>query len=256
MKSEAVLLGTGTSNGVPSLGITYPQSFLDDPRNHRTRCSVLLRGPEGNVLIDCAPEMRLQLLRANALTLDATIITHTHADHIMGMDDLRSYCIRTGEPMPVYTLPPYQDDIRRVFRYAFEDFPPGIFIPRFDLRDVPPVLEISGLRIETRVVPHGPVSSLAIRVNDFAYLTDISAIPDEIRPWLEGLDVLVLDAVRFRPHPNHLHFDAAMAEAERIGARMTYFTHLCDEYDHSVFEATLPPHIRLAYDGLSIAIGN
>lgn len=252
--ADAILLGTGTSNGVPSLGVAYSEAFLADPRNHRTRCSVLLRGPTGNVLIDAAPELRLQMLKTGELDLAATIITHTHADHIMGMDDLRSFCIKTGEAMPVYTLPEYHADIRRVFKYAFEDFPPGIFIPRFDLHDIPERLELGGLTIETRPVPHGPVRSLAIRVNNFAYLTDLSEIPGEIRPWLAGLDTLVLDAVRYRPHPNHLHFDKAIEEAERIGARQTYLTHLCDDYDHATVEATLPRHIRLAYDGLHIPL--
>lgn len=253
--SEAVILGSGTSNGVPMLGVEYPASFLANPKNHRTRCSLLLRGPTGNVLVDCAPEMRIQLVRERVPTLDAVIITHTHADHIMGMDDVRSYCIAQKAPMPVYTLPPYQEDIRRVFAYAFREYPPGIEVPRLDLRDVPEVIEAGGLQIETMVVEHGPVLVIALRVGDFAYVTDVSAIPPEARAKLNGLKTLVLDAVRFKPHPNHFHYERAVEVAAEIGAETTYFTHLSHDYDHDAFEQTMPERTRLAYDGLTITIG-
>lgn len=252
--STAVVLGSGTSNGVPMLGVEYSPSFLAEAKNHRTRSSLLLRGPSGNVLVDCAPEMRLQLLRADVKSLDAVIITHTHADHIMGMDDLRSFCIVQRRDMPVYTLPQYQDDIRRIYPYAFREFPPGIEVPRFDLQDCPEQLKLAGLQIRTFVVEHGTVPVIGLRVNNFAYLTDVSKIPDSVWPWLVGLETLVLDAVRYKPHPNHFHFDAAIEIAERIGAKCTYFTHLSHDYDHAIVEATLPPQIRLAFDGLELEI--
>lgn len=252
--STAVVLGSGTSNGVPMLGVEYSPSFLADQKNHRTRSSLLLRGPQGNVLVDCAPEMRLQLLRADVKSLDAVIITHTHADHIMGMDDLRSFCIVQRRDMPVYTLPQHQDDIRRIYPYAFRDFPPGIEVPRFDLQDCPEQLELAGLQIRTFVVEHGAVPVIALRVNDFAYITDVSHIPDTVWPLLEGLETLILDAVRYKPHPNHFHFEAAIEVAGRIGAKCTYFTHLSHDYDHELVEATMPPQIRLAFDGLELEI--
>src|SRR5688572_13037408 len=152
--AEAVVLGSGTSNGVPMLGIAYPPEFLQNRNNHRTRSALLLKGPGGNALVDCAPEMRLQLLSENVLDLEAVIITHTHADHIMGMDDLRSFCIVQRRPMPVYTLLEHMPDIRRIYAYAFEDFPEGIEVPRFDLLEMPPSLEIAGLKIESMVVEH------------------------------------------------------------------------------------------------------
>ena len=254
MAPTAIILGSGTSNGVPTLGRTYPAEYLADPRNHRTRASCLLQGPEGNVLIDCSPEMRLQLLREGVQDLAAVLITHTHADHIMGMDDLRAFCLKTGADMPVYAAPEHQDDIRRVFPYAFGQFPPGIFVPRFDLREVTSTLELGGLTIRTAYVPHGPVRCLVVRVNDFCYATDLSDIPNEALPLFEGLDTLVLDAVRYRPHPNHFHWDRAVEWAERLAPRITYFTHLCDDYDHGPVEAGLPSHLRLAYDGLRIPL--
>jgi len=254
MIAEAIVLGSGTSNGVPTLGIDYPPEFLANPKNHRTRPSLLLKGPEGNVLIDCAPEMRLQLVREDIKQVDAVIITHTHADHIMGMDDLRSFCLRTKRDMPVYTLPRYQEDIRRVFAYAFQEFPPGIEVPRYDLRDAPDTLEVAGLELKLRIVEHGPWPVIAVIVGRFAYVTDVKTISPSVLEELRGLDTLVLDAVRYKPHPNHLHFDAAVELALDLGARQTYFTHLSHDYDHDVVNAQLPTGIALAYDGLKIPV--
>ncbi|KAA0233298.1 MAG: MBL fold metallo-hydrolase [Armatimonadetes bacterium] len=252
--AEAIVLGSGTSNGVPMLGVRYSDSFLADPRNHRTRPSLLLSGPSGNVLVDCSPEMRLQLLRERVIDIEAVIVTHTHADHIMGMDDLRSFCITQRRPMPIYTLPAYQDDIRRVFSYAFAEHADGIEVPRFDLRDVPPNLRLASLEIETFLVDHGSWPVVGIRVGGLAYLTDVNRIPSQARESLTGLDVLIMDAVRYRPHPNHFHFDQAVEEALSLGAKMTYFTHLSHDYDHARVEKELPPQIRLAYDGLRIPL--
>lgn len=254
MRPEAVVLGSGTSNGVPMLGMAYPPEFLQNPKNHRTRSSLLLKGSEGNLLIDCAPEMRLQLLREQVFDLEAVLITHTHADHVMGMDDLRSFCIVQRRPMPIFTLPRYQEDIRRIFPYAFEEFPPEIEVPRFELHDVPEYLDLAGFRLRTFLVEHGQVPVIAFRVQDFAYLTDVSRIPPEAESKMQGLDVLVLDGVRYKPHPNHLHFEAAIETAQRIGAKTTYLTHLSHDYDHDRVEADLPLGIRLAYDGLQVPL--
>lgn len=252
--ATAVLLGTGTSNGVPNLGRTYSPGFLAQPKNHRTRCALALLGPEGNVLVDCGPEVRLQLLREGVGDVDSVIVTHTHADHIMGMDDLRSFCIRDERAMPVYALEPYHDDLRRVFAYAFLEFPAGIWVPKFDLRPVTPVLHLCGLEIVTFVVEHGSWPVVALRVGSFAYVTDVSRIPEDGLRHLRGLRTLVLDAVRVRPHPNHFHFDRAVEVAQEIGAERTYLTHLSDDFDHEATNRGLPPSVRLAYDGLRIEL--
>lgn len=251
--AEAIVLGSGTSNGVPSLGIEYARSFLANPKNHRWRPSILLAGPEGNVLVDCAPELRLQLLREGVMMVHAVIVTHTHADHIMGMDDLRAFCLLTKGPMPVYTTAEYQADIKRIFRYAFEDSPTGE-VPRFDLIDAPSRLSTCGLDIELMTVTHGTIPVLALRVNDFAYVTDVSFIPQDAMPKLGGLKNLILDAVRYEPHPNHYHFRKALEVTQEIGAETTYFTHLSHDYDHDAVEACLPPGVHLAFDGLRVPL--
>ena len=247
-------MGSGTSNGVPMLGVRYPDSFLANPKNHRTRCSLVLCGPEGNLLIDATPELRMQAVREQIYDIDAVVITHTHADHVMGMDDLRSICVKHRRAMPVYAKPKDQEDIRRIFNYAFDAHPEGVEVPRFELRDVPETLESCGLSLRTFLVPHGSVQVVAFRVNDFAYMTDVNGIPDHVWPLLDGLDVLVLDAVRYRPHPNHFHFDAALEVASKIGAHTTYLTHLSHDYDHDVVDAQLPPGVRLAFDGLRVPL--
>jgi len=253
-ESTAIVLGSGTSNGVPMLGVEYSNEFLTNSKNHRTRPSLLLCGPTGNVLVDCAPEMRLQLLREGVRRIEAVIVTHTHADHIMGMDDLRSFCLVHRMQMPVYAFPRYQEDIRRIFGYAFESHPEGIQVPRFDLRDLPPELELAGLRIEAFTVWHGPLPVAGLRINDFAYLTDVNRIPEEAARALSGLDTLILDAVRYEPHPTHFHFDEAVRVAQELSARQTYFTHLSGDYDHDRVNESLPSGIELAFDGLRVSL--
>jgi phosphoribosyl 1,2-cyclic phosphate phosphodiesterase len=254
--SQAVVLGSGTSNGVPMLGVEYPPEYLANPKNWRTRCSIILLGPSGNVLVDCAPELRLQMAREGLTRIDDVIITHTHADHVMGMDDLRSICMKTRKPMPIYADEISQKEIRRIFPYAFhDDAPPGIEVPRFEFHVPGKSLSLCGLDIQILRVMHGPtLQVLALRVNDFAYVTDVNYIPPDEMVRLQGLDTLILDAVRYKPHPNHYHFDAAMEVAEEIGAKMTYFTHLSSDYDHDKKNAEMPPNIQLAYDGLRVPL--
>ena len=252
--AHAVFLGSGTSNGVPMLGHQYPPGYLDNPKNHRTRSSLALLGPRGNLLVDCTPELRLQVTREQIFDFEAVLITHTHADHVMGMDDLRSLCMKYHRAIPVYTLPQYQEDIRRIFPYAFREFPSGVFVPRFDLHDVPAELEVGGLSVKTFQVRHGSIPVTGIRVHDLAYITDVSEIPGAVYPLLAGLEYLVIDAVRHKPHPNHFHLDKALEVAAEIGAKETYLTHLSHDYDHDVSERELPNSVKLAYDGLRLEI--
>lgn len=251
---EAVVLGSGTSTGVPCLGVRYSPEFLADPRNHRTRPSLAVLGREATLLVDCTPEMRLQLLREGIDRVDAVILTHAHADHMMGMDDLRPLCKVLGGPMPVYTHERYLDDVRRVFPYAFQDLPQGIEVPRFELAAMPAVLRVGDIEAERLDVWHGRWEVLALRIGDFAYVTDVSDIPPPAWGRLLGLKTLILDAVRHRPHPNHFHLERALEVVAALSPETTYLTHLCDEFDHGPAEARLPEGVRLAYDGLRIPL--
>ncbi len=249
----AVILGSGTSNGVPMLGHVYPPGYLDNPKNHRRRASILLQGPTGNLLIDCPPELRLQLTDAGIYDIEPVLISHTHADHVMGMDDLRSICMVTGKPITVYARSDHQVDIKRIFEYAFREFPPGVVVPRFDLIEVPELLNVGGMEIRTFVVDHGKMKVVGVRVNDFAYITDVSYIPPEAEELLYGLDAFVVDGVRYKPHPNHFNFDQALECIAKLKPKRAYLTHLSHDYDHDVTRRNLPDGVDLAYDGLEIA---
>ena len=253
----AILLGSGTSNGVPTLGVEYPEGYLDDPRNRRNRACLALKGPTGNVIVDTPPEFRIMAHAAGIHDVEAVLLTHAHSDHVMGMDDLRSICMKTGRAVPVHTLPRYQDDIRRIFPYAFMEFPKEVFVPRFDLIDVPEEpssFTRGGMEIRTFVVEHGKVPVVGLRVGGFAYITDVSRIPERAMGELGGLDTFVVDATRYRPHPNHFHFERALETAAAIGARRTILTHLSADYDFEKTSAELPPGVELSYDGLVVDI--
>jgi phosphoribosyl 1,2-cyclic phosphate phosphodiesterase len=249
------VLGSGTSNGVPMLGYRYPAGYLDNPKNNRTRSSIILQGPTGNLLVDCAPELRIQMTREQIYEVEAVLITHSHADHVMGMDDLRSLCMLQKIVMPIYTYPRYQADIQRIFPYAFPPYPPLVEVPKFDLRDVPETLEVGGMTIKPFQVWHGKTTPVVgLRCNDFAYVTDVSEIPPEAEALLQDLDVLILDAVRLKPHPNHFNLEGALAKIAELKPKRAYLTHLSHDYDHNRTNAELPEGVELAFDGLRVEI--
>lgn len=255
--AEAVVLGSGTSHGVPTIGYEYTDAFLANSKNHRWRSGLLIRGYQGNIVVDCSPEFRLQMLREDVRTIEAIILTHTHADHMMGMDDLRAYSDRLGE-LPLLTLPDHFDIVRQVFPYAFRTPPPGLTFPRFDLRAIQPVEHIAGLEIQTFTVLHGTQPSampvIGLRIGDFGYVTDVKTVPEPAFEAVQGVKTLLLDGLRPRPHPSHFNFEEAIAFARKVGAERTYLTHLTHDVDHDVTEATLPEGIFLAYDGIRLPI--
>jgi phosphoribosyl 1,2-cyclic phosphate phosphodiesterase len=249
-------LGTGTSVGVPMLGCQCEVCTSTNPRNQRYRCSVLLRLPEGNLLIDTAPEVRLQLLREKVPMIHAVVYTHYHADHLFGLDDLRPLSWRLGEPIPLYCTAEVEEKVREAFAYAFQQPASAVAgaIPK--LRFVPITNEpftVLGQTLTPIPLIHAQFNVLGFRIDDVAYCTDVSAIPKESWPLLRGLRVLVIDALRYRPHPAHFSLTEALDVIARLQPQQAYLTHMGHEIEHETANRQLPPHVELAYDGLSFA---
>jgi phosphoribosyl 1,2-cyclic phosphate phosphodiesterase len=256
-RRRLIFLGTGTSSGVPMLGCDCSVCTSSDPRNQRTRPSVLFSFPSGNLLVDTTPEMRLQLLREKVRVVHAIAFTHAHADHLFGLDDARLFPKSIGGPVPVYCEQSTEDTIRRVFSYAFrpgtEQWPPG-FVPKLQFEHVAPGVEfeVLGERVLPIRLEHGKSPVLGFRVGRLAYCTDVSRIPDESWQLLDGLDVLILDALRHETHPTHFSLGEALAVVERVKPQRTLFTHLSHSFDHDLTQSQLPPNVALAYDGLQL----
>lgn len=248
-------LGTGTSHGVPMIGCTCVVCRSDDPRDNRLRPSILIDGgDDAQVLVDTTPDLRQQCLRHGITHLDAVVYTHAHADHVLGFDELRRFNVLAGRAMPVYGTSDTLGALRRTFSYAFDPGAPrGGGVPDADLRVIDGPFSIGALRFEPLTVYHGKTPVTAFRIGRFAYLTDCNAVPDETLARLQGLDVLVLDALRRRPHPTHFSLAEAVGVATGIGAQRTFFTHMCHDLGHAATCETLPDGMALAYDGLRIA---
>lgn len=218
---------------------------------------MLLRRGETRVLFDCGPDFRQQALAHKIRRLDAVVLSHQHADHLLGMDDLRLLILHQRRPMPVYGVREVLDRVVTVYPYAFGEPPSGSFRPQFELHvieqeDAP--FEIDGLSIQPVPVVHSNVATLGFRLGDFAYLSDCKEIPAASRELLQGLDMLVLDGLRQRPHPTHMNLDEALAAIESLAPKQAWLTHLTHDFDAATDEALLPEGVRFAYDGLTFAL--
>lgn len=248
-------LGTGTSHGVPMIGCDCATCLSADPRDTRLRPSIYVETAHARVLVDAGPDLRGQALRHRIARVDAILFTHGHADHILGMDDVRRFNALMDRAMPCYGDAATLDDIRRMFSYVFAPATPkGGGLPLLDLREIHGPLRIGDLDVAPIPIYHGKRPILGFRFGALAYLTDCSRIPDTSWPLLEGLDVLVVDALRIRPHPTHFSLDEAVATAARIGAGRTFFTHMCHDLQHAATDARLPAGVALAYDGLVLQL--
>ncbi len=253
-----VLLGTGTSVGIPMIGCHCDVCESSDIRNHRTRCGVAVEAPEGIFLIDTPPELRLQLVRERIDLVHAAVFTHNHADHLFGLDDLRIFGQYLDTPVPLYCESPVEEQIRRAYHYAFEPHAPNMHrgaTPRlrFERIGTEP-FDLLGTTVQPIRLHHGRLPVLGFRIGDVAYCTDVSEIPNSSWPLLEGLDVLIIDALREKPHPTHFSVDQSLEVIERLNPKQSYLTHISHFLDHQLTNEILPDTVQMAWDGLRIPL--
>lgn len=270
MSLELLFLGTGTSAGVPMIGCDCAVCRSDDPRDRRTRPSILVRYPDAtatdaptrSLLIDTTPELREQALRHRLDRIDAVIYTHAHADHILGIDDLRRFNAVMQSALDVYAEPTVLERLQNMFSYIFQ--PQNNINPTFVANlithpiDADEPLDLFGARWTPLRLLHGRLPILGYRIDlagrSIAYCTDVSSIPPETRPLLENIEVLVIDALRYRHHPTHMTVEHALEVIERLGVGRAYLTHIAHDISHAELSARLPEHVRLGYDGLCVTL--
>ena len=252
--SRLLFLGTGTSNGVPIIGCECAVCSSADPRDNRTRPSVYITLPDGTrLLVDTSPDLRIQALRHELRRVDAILYTHGHADHVLGLDDVRRFNVMQKSRVPCYGDAQTIDEVRRTFAYIFDPrIPTGIGMPEIDTHVIDGSFTIGGCTVVPVPLWHGRRQVFGYRIGTLAYLTDVSAIPESSWPLLEGVEVLVLDALRHRPHPTHFTVAQALEAIARIGPREAWLTHICHDLSHAATDASLPASVHLAYDGLSV----
>jgi len=252
MKATLTVLGSGTSMGVPTIGCSCAVCHSSDPHDRRTRPSILLQFGGKVVLIDTTPDFREQAIREHITQIDAVLYTHTHADHILGIDDLRPLSYHRDGKIPLYARPDAAEFIRNMFRYIFDaDYKFG-GLARLELKPIDGVFELFGRRFEPIPVIHGETEIFGYRFGSAAYLTDFSEIPEASFAQLQNLDVLFLDGLRHKPHPTHSTVENSIRIADRLAAKRVFFTHICHDLPHEATNASLPPRVRLSHDGMKL----
>ena len=258
---EVIFLGTGTSQGVPMIACGCAVCQSEDPRNRRTRTSIHVVMDGLHIQVDAAPEFRLQCLRERIEALDFFVLTHGHADHIAGMDDLRRFCdLLGGNALTVYSTTEGMGRVLAMYPYAMAERPIAKGYAAFRLLEMPATLDLPQGTIQSTLLPHGGINTLGLVFTErssgrrFAYYTDCKRVPREAVELARGVDALVLDGLRPAPHPSHLSIAEAIEVAREIGAPTTWLTHLTHHTDHGPAEAELPEGVRFAYDGLRLRL--
>ena len=252
MKATLTVLGSGTSMGVPTIGCNCTVCSSSDPRDRRTRPSVLIQYADKVVLIDTTPDFREQAIREKIRQLDAVLYTHAHADHILGLDDLRPLSYHRPNKIPLYARPEAAALLRNMFRYIFDaDYKFG-GLAQVELKTIDGPIELFGAQFDPVKIMHGDAAIIGFRFGATAYLTDFSEIPEESFAQLEDLDILFLDALRHKPHPTHSTVENSLRIVERVRPKRAFFTHICHDLPHEATNASLPPHVRLSYDGMKL----
>lgn len=257
---RVTILGCGSSGGVPRLGDNWGACDPDDPRNRRSRCSLLIERFDGaaatRVLIDTSPDLRTQLLAAKVGVLDGVLYTHSHADHVHGIDDLRMVVFNRGARLPVWADADTANTLIDRFGYAFVQPPGSAYPPILDINAIDGPVEVDGaagpIRFDPFEVKHGRIEALGFRFCDVAYLPDVSEIPDAAWPLLGGLRLWILDALRYKPHPTHAHVALSLEWIERMQPGRAILTNLHNDLDYARLNAETPDHVTPARDGLSV----
>jgi phosphoribosyl 1,2-cyclic phosphate phosphodiesterase len=249
-------LGTGTSHGVPMIGCGCATCRSTDPRDKRLRPSIWIDVPgRGAILVDCATDLRQQALSFGVSRVDAVIFTHGHADHILGIDELRRFNVLQGGTIPCYADARTWRTVASTFSYVFDGLArQGGGVPQLERREIEGPFEAAGVRVVPVPILHGRTPILGLRFGSFAYLTDCSAVPDDSWPLVAGVETLVIDALRHKPHPTHFTVAEALVAVERIAPRRAYLTHMAHDLPHAETCARLPAGVELAYDGLVLDI--
>jgi phosphoribosyl 1,2-cyclic phosphate phosphodiesterase len=252
MKATLTVLGSGTSMGVPTIGCDCPVCHSADPHDRRTRPSILLQFGGKTVLIDTTPDFREQAIRERITQIDAVLYTHTHADHILGIDDLRPLSYHREGKIPLYARPESVDFLRNMFKYIFDANYKFGGLARLELKPIDGSFELFGTTFEPVPIIHGETEIYGYRFGDAAYLTDFSSIPKSSYGLLQNLDVLFLDGLRHKPHPTHSTIENSIRIADELQAKRVFFTHICHDLPHEKTNAALPAHVRLSYDGMKL----